>query len=329
MAQQRFLIKKETTPGTPVVTAMQNYRALRVTPGFADEGESFKGRGNRGTTARTSNIESATLSVEAPQCFNALLPVAAGVLGTPVTTQPDIPNAPTAYQHVFTLTGSGERNPVTFTSQWGDSVAAFQMAYTAFQTLTMGVQRSSLTFETSAIAREPDHTITLATVGIVDIPAVPIPSRTYDVFIDNTFAALGTTKMLRCYDMSVAVGDTWGMDTPINSAITSFADLLENEDVDYSGSAQIAFDAAGKALITDFKNGTTKFVRIQATGATIGGLIAYKLMLDFPIVIIGRGEVTTAPNSPRVVLPFNYELTPDPVGGTLINLTLINTVAAL
>lgn len=329
IAQQRFLIQREIVPGTPQVAAMRDYAALQGTPTFNDEGEPFRRRGSRGLSAYTPTMESATIAIEAPQCFNALTPVLAGVLGMPMTTQPDATVNPTVYQHVFTLLGRGERSPVTFTSQWGDSANALQMAYTAFQSLTIGVQRSALTLETSAIAREPNHTITLASTGVTVVPAKPIPSRAYDVYMDDTLAAWGTTKVLKCYDMSVSVGDTWGMDAPINSAIASFDSLLENEGVEYTGSAQLGFDAIAKAMIGTFKSGALKYTRTKATGPIISGALPYAIEIDYPILITSRGEVGTAPNSSTVILPFNYELQAEPAGDVLLRVKLTNTVATI
>lgn len=329
MQQQKFYLQRETVPGVASLDAMRDYAALKTMPSFNDENEVFRRRGSRGLAANTSLMESATVSVESPQCFNGITPVLASVLGLPVTTQPAVTTAPTAFEHVFTLTGRGERAPVTFTGQWGDSDNALQLLYLVFQSLNFGVQRSSLTFETSAIAREPDETATLVTTGITTIPAKPIPSRAYDVFMDDTEAAYGTTKMLKCYDLNVSIGDIWAMDTPINSAIASFDTLVENEDIEYTGAAQLGFNATARALIATFKAGTPKYVRIAATGPIIEGTTPYSIAFDFPIIITTRGEIGTAPNSPTVVLPFNYELTPDPSSDALITARVVNALATV
>jgi hypothetical protein len=258
--------------------------------------------------------------------------VLASIFGLPTTTTPDATNAPTARQHVFTLMGRGARNPVTFTAQWGLGSAAIQFAYFLFNTLTMGAQRSELTFETSAFSRDGDETITLATSGVTTVESVPIDPTQYDVFSDNTWAGLGVTKLLDCHEGVVSIGETWGRSSPLNSAIVSFAKALENEEVEYGGNMQLAFDAVAKALIATYKAGARKFNRLQTTGPLIGtgpSTTRYGLKIDYGYVITERGEITTAPNSPEVVLPFSYELSPDPVTGKLIEVTLTNTVATV
>ena len=112
MARQRFLLQREVTPGVAVTNAMREYQGLSVAVGYNDSGDSFRSAGFRGTTARVKTNEYGDHTVDAPQDFNALLPVAASVMGAPTTTQPDAATAATAYQHVLTLTGSGDLDVV-------------------------------------------------------------------------------------------------------------------------------------------------------------------------------------------------------------------------
>lgn len=321
---QAFLIQKEATPGVPVVNAMKSYQALRVMYGYESAGTSHKGSGFRANTARVTTNEWGAHSVESPQCFNAMLPVLASVLGLPVST-PGILSA----AHVFLLKGKGKRTPVTFTGMWGDEDFAAQLAYLVFNNLGVGVQRSDLTLSTSAISRIPDDSVAMPTVGIVEVPAVPIPSRGYDMFIDDTWAALGTTKYLSNYDFQVTVGETWGQDTPINSAFQSFMRLVENESVDYTASMQVGLEPEMADLFTTFRDGVLKYFRIASTGPEIEAGVDYGFDLDFCARIIKRGQTATAPNSPIVVLPFDLEHAPDPATNNLIGVNLVNAVLAL
>jgi hypothetical protein len=308
---------------------MREYQGLSFTVGYNDSGDSFRSAGFRGTTARVKTDEYGDHTVDAPQDFNGLLPVAASVLGAPVTTQPDVTGAPTAYEHVLTLTGSGEVAPVTYTAISGNDDYAFEMNYLVFNTLDFGVQRSSLTFGTSAISRTPTEAVAIPATGVTQVSAVPVPSRNYDVYIDDTWAALGTTKYLSAYDVSAGVGATWGMDSPINSEIISFESLMENLDTDYSGEMSVGLKPANAVLFDSFTNDTQKFVRIAADGPVIAGTTRYRIQLDFSIIVTARGAVGDAPNSSTKILPFSYEFSPDNISGNLIELTIVNTVPSL
>ena len=329
MARQRFLLQKEATAGVSVTNAMKEYQGLSFSVGYNDSGDSFRSAGFRGTTARVKTDEYGDHTVDAPQDFNALLPVAASLMGEPTTTQPDAVNAATAYQHVMTLSGSGDLDPVTYTAISGNDDYAFEMNYLVFNTLDFGVQRSSLRFGTSAISRTPTEAATIPASGVTQVSAVPIPSRNYDVFIDDAWADLGTTKYLSAYDAGANIGATWGMDSPINSAIVSFEKLMENLDTDYSGAMSVGLAPANAVLFDSFQNDTQKFVRIAADGPIIGGAIRYRVQFDFCILVTSRGRVGDAPNSSTKILPFNYELSPDGTTNNLMELTLINTVPTL
>ena len=95
MVDQVFLLKKETVPGTPVTTGMQQFLGLKLMPGHNDDGDDFRASGYRTVTSHTPTDEYGTHDVTLSPDFNALLPVAASTLGTPTTTQPDAANAPT------------------------------------------------------------------------------------------------------------------------------------------------------------------------------------------------------------------------------------------
>jgi hypothetical protein len=329
MARQRFLLQREATPGVAATSAMREYIGLSASPGYNDDGESFKVAGFRGTAARIKTNEYGEWDVSAMQDFNGLLPVAASVLGEPTTTQPDVATAATAYEHVMTLTGSGDLDPVSYTAISGNDDFAFQGNYLVFNTFDMGVQRANLSFGTSAMSKTLDHTATIPATGITQVAAAPVPSRNYNVYIDDTWADLGTTKYLSCYDASVAVGATWEMDSPINSEIISFESLMENLDTDYSGEMSVGLKPSAVALFDSFQDDTKKFVRIAADGPIIGGAVRYRVQLDFSIIVTSRGRVGDAPNSSTKILPFSYDLSPDDVSGNLIELTLTNTVASL
>lgn len=322
---QQFLIQRETVPGTPVTSAMRSYHGLKAKMGYATEGQSFRGGGYRVNTSRNTTMESGEHEIEAPQCFNALLPVIASVIGLPTSTP--LVGAPTkGATHVFRLKGRGKRTPVAFTGIYGESGEAFLLPYLVFNELEMGIQRSELKFETAAISRTPIANTTWPATGVTEVISVPINSREYDVFLDNTSATWGTTQYLTAYDFGFSIGETWGFDAPINSAFKSFAGLVENEEVDYEGSMQVGVNAAARSLLDTFSDGALKYVRIAADGPIIDGTDRYSIQIDYVIRITSPGKVDTAPNSPTLVLPFDYELASDPDTGDAIVVTLVNSV---
>lgn len=320
-------LQRETVPGVAETDAMVRPMGLKLTPGVNTEGgTAFRATGFTVPTAYMDGDMWSTWAVEGIQDFNSLGLVAASVFGAPVTTP--VAEAPGAYRHVFTPPSSGAADLVSYTAQYGDDVMAFEAAMLVFQALTIGVERGNLTLSSNAISRLFDENATLATTGVTDMPAISIPPTGYNVYADDTWAALGTTKMLACYRAEVGAPDKYTPDAPINSEIAGFESLVQNVEIDYSSNWTFGLDAVAKALITTFKTGAVKFLRLAADGPIIGGTTRYGIILDTCTRITSLGSIGQAPGSPTIVLPFDGTLMHDPVSNKFAELTLINTTAS-
>lgn len=328
VVNQTFHIQKETTPGTAATNAMNRVHGLRVRPGYTDEGEAFRAEGFKMPTAWIQNNEMGAPTVESIQDFNALTWVLCGAFGAPTTTTPS--GATNARQHAYTLSPNGADTLASFTGIWGDSTQAVKMTHLVFQSLQIGVQRGgALSLTTSALSREPETGASIPSSGTTEVPAQPIPARTWDIYADDTWANLGTTKLLAAYEGQITFGDKYTPDYVINSAVTSFDSLIEAENTAYDGTLRAGFDATAIALINTFKTGAMKFLRFEAEGPTIEDSTKYKITIDLAVRITQRGEISSAPNSPAVSLPFTFQIMPDTVSGKAAAATLINTVTAL
>lgn len=322
---QKTLIKKETTPGVANVTAMQQFTALGLRPSWVVETNKFKAQGFKLTTVTQQLAESGAWPVDGIQDFNHLGFVLHSRISNPATTTPA--GGTLSRQHVFTLASSAEDTKATYTVQFGDTSRAIQATFGVFNSLGINIQRGELGFTTSFISREPAAIASVATVGVTVVPAAPTAGRQFDVFADNTWAGLGTTKLLAAYEGSIDLGDKFAMDTPINSAVTSYESLVEAQDQTYEGMLRLGFDATAEGMITTYKNSALKFIRLLATGPIIEAAITYKAQFDMCIQIDQPGEVDQFGNG-TLVLPFNFSIVPDPVTGNSIVATLVNTVLA-
>lgn len=328
IANAKNYIQAETTAGTAATNAMKNLSAMKFRPGWTDNATPFNGGSSKVPTSIMLGDSVGAISVDGIQDFNNLGFAYASRIAKPVTTQPDAVTAATAYQHVFTLNPDGEDTKNTYTVIWGDSDQALQALYAVFNSLGIQIQRGQLQFTTAMLSREPTAGATIPSSGVIDVAAAPISAVKYDVFCDDTWDDLGTTKLARIYEANLDLGDKYQADSPINSAITSFDSLLEAEDQSYAFNPRVALDAVAAGLVSTFKAGAFKFWRILCTGPVIGGAITYSHQLDFCTLITGRGEVGAAPNSPRITLPLTTVLAKDPTGGKSLEATLVNTVAA-
>lgn len=328
MIAQGLYLKKESTPGTAETTGMQRFLGLKMRPGWNVETEQFRAEGYKMVTANQILQETGQHTVEAIQDFNAMTPILASVLSYGGATQPDSINAPDAYEHTFELKPRAEDTLTTFTAIYGDSSQALQMVYLVFNSLTFGVQRGSLTLETSAISKAPTTGASLPLTP-TEVPAVPVPATAYDVYVDDTWSDAGTTQAKAVYDASLTIGDKRVPVAPIDSTVGAFATLLEGEDIDFSGAMTLGFDADAVSMISSFRAGEEKIIHLAAQGPEIASGVSYGIEITASVKIGSVGEIGAAPNAPVVSLPFEFFLTPESVSGNVLEVTLTNTVSTL
>lgn len=318
-------IQKEATPGTALITAMRRLTAIGMRPSWNVDTNDFRAQGYKAPTVIQTLMESGSWEVDGIQDFNHLgFPLSSRV-ATPVTTTPA--TGVLARQHVFSLVANAEDTKNTYTAQFGDSLRGVQASYGVFDTFGVNIQRASLGFDTSFISRTPAVIGAIATAGVTTVAASPTAARKFDIWSDATWAALGTTQLLAAYEGNLDLGSKFAMDTPINSAVTSYESLLEAEDQSYEGMLRLGFDATAAAMVTTYETGALKFFRIKALGPLIETTIYYSLQLDFCASIRSPGALETYSNG-ILTLPFDFAIVPDPTTGNMFVATLVNTILA-
>lgn len=327
MSNQVFLIQPEVTPGTPVTNAMKRVLAMKATPGWDPQGgESFTPSGHKVPVVYVPGPRTAKWGIDMIGCYNALGVPAKCVLGTPVTTTPA--GGTTSKQHVFTPAAAAADAKNAYTGQWGEaSKGAVQGSFLVFQELSPTIDEyGKFGVTTSAISKDLDETVSLATTGVTDMPVVVIDPLKLDVFVDDTWANLGTTKAQAAYKFGATNPTKYALDQPINSQTNGFADIAENSDIGYAVSFMLGFDAAGRTMVGKWKAGQVIFLRMQSIGPLIEATIYHKMMWDYAVLLTKVGDF--GPVSGGVAaMPFEGIMIKDPTSGFFQQLTLINKLA--
>lgn len=333
IATQRLLLQKEVTPGTAVTNAMKEVLGLRVMPGYGVEGDSYKASGFKVPTSYVKNSEVGTHTVETIQEFNAFTYVATGAFGAPTST--GVTDAVgDATEHVYTLDANGADTKATFTMIYGDATQSIQATHFFFNTLGVTIQRGQLTLTTSAMSYKPTTGAAIPGSGITTVGTIPVAGRYWDVYADDSWATLGTTKLLAAYEGGIDFGDKYTPDWVINSALASFDSIIENDDLEPSANLTLGFDATAVGLLDDWDADTLKFIRLAATGPVIDETTApadinAEIEIDLCVRITQPGEFTRAPNSPAVALPFTGQVEVDPTSGNAAAARIVNLLTAL
>jgi hypothetical protein len=261
----------------------------------------------------------------------------------------------------FTLTYAGQ---TTSPIQWNAAASAVQSALIALSnigpldvtaaggplpatpvTITFGGALAqtdvALITDTSSLTggTTPDAAVAQTTAGSVpaDIAQAPMPSTMWDIYIDDTWAGLGTTKYGGAYVFNPQFGDKYEEDAPLNSSIESFEEAIEAEEQEDTIDLTVRLGATGLSLIGSFDVGELVFVRASLSSANaaaiakgtayyIEGAIPWSCNIDLAMIVTSLGTIETAPNSSVQVLPLSGVIAKD--GANMARLTLVNTVLA-
>lgn len=324
---QGFLIQRETTPGVAAINAMKRYLGLRVTSfGYDVTKEQHRAAGYKVQTGEDTLTELGAIGLEVRQDFNALLPLLSGAFGLPTTTP--VEGATGAFEHVFEIDPRQADLLASYTAMFGDSVLALQATALAFHGLTIGVRRTALNASADAIMRKPKTGIAMPTAGVTEVPYIPVRAQAYDVYMDDTAANWGNTKLLALYATEAQFGAKYTPDWVVNSELDSYSELIENDDINYTQSLTIGFKPDAVALINHSLAGGQKFVRVATEGPPIGASgVNHAFELDTSVVFT-PGNVTSGPDAPVTVVEFNGNMQLDATSGSFARARLVNGLEA-
>jgi hypothetical protein len=213
----------------------------------------------------------------------------------------------------------------TYTMEYGSSVRAERFSFGTWDSYTRSWDRKACTLGGSLIGQQVTDPFTL-TPGTTSIENVPVLPRHIDVFLDTSFAALGTTKLLRALTTQVGLASRFGPFWSLNTANSSFAGTVETVPKG-TATLKLAADAAGMALLTTLRAGATYFLRILATGAPIYGAVNYSEQWDMAIKLGSPGGI--ADTDGMVDISWPAMLVHDQGWGRALMVTLINRTFAL
>lgn len=138
----------------------------------------------------------------------------------------------------------------------------------------------------------PAVNVTTTTPGVAPtlVPIVPVLPKQLDLYIDDTFGTLGTTKYTRAFAAALAIGGAFGgvfpMDSDNDGTYAAIADLAP----DHTLAVTLAANAQGEQF-TEMRSGLTRYARISASAAAnaIETGFTYEMDVDYAGVINAVG----------------------------------------
>lgn len=322
---QTVQIGVETTPGTSVA-ATKRLTSLSIEPSVSVEKDNFRPSGQKFQSLSILGKEWTEASLSGRATYTELQYVLSSVMNTPTITAGGAGNTG-SYTWVFAPASTGDDTPKTFTVEHGSSVRADKFTYGLVTEFGMTFSRDSIEISGSMMGRALVDSITMTASPTV-LALVPIIPTQVSVYLNDTFAAIGTTKLTRLISGDFNLGSRFGPVWVVDAANPSFITHIESEP-DLSCTLTLQADAQGMALLTQLRDGATKYLRIEAIGALIPAqtTATYKFTLDLACKVSDTGGFSDADGVYAV--EFSFIGVHDTTFGKAVSVTLVNDQAAL
>lgn len=315
----------ETTSGTTVAASKQPLGFdLRLEPAMAfDKSRSMGMILDNQVVPRQ---EWSKFTLDGFPDYNSIIYPLSGVIGAAVITTPG--GGTLSRLHTFTLSSAGSNTPKTFTIEHGDGVGATveKVGYGLFDAFGLSLSRSAeQKIKASGFGQKIDFAASF-TATPTEILTKLMVAPQLDIFADDTSGGLGTTKLTRDFAADFEIADRYAPVWPINSTLPSFAShIIKQPKITLK--LTLGNDAAGRAYVTTMRAGSTKFIRLLATGDVIESALTYSLSIDC------AAKVMAAPSNSDVdgaaTLQWEFDIVHDSGWGKGLVVAVQNVLTAL
>lgn len=300
MTERTYVVQKtqlgvETTPGT-IVAATKRMQTVSVDTEPQVTVQDFRPLGSKYMALAVEQREWVQAPLKGYPSYGDLVYLLSSVINTPVITQISDGSFPTAaYKWAFDSSNVTEDAPKTFTVEQGSSVRAHRYGYGIIRELALKFSRQTVDLTGVMLAQRLQDNVALSG-GVVDIPLVPLSAAGFDVFIDTTFGALGTTKLGRLFDGNFVLNNRYGPLWVVDSSQASWAAHVELPPT-CTFTMIVEADANGMSYLQTLRNGQTVFARVRnlsqvTVGALTGGPVAAAARVD-PAGSVAGGALNT------------------------------------
>lgn len=269
-------IGKEATPGTGVAAGkLLKYTDFTLEPTI--DTVVFKPMGSKVNSAVLPGKDYTPLSISGQGSYSEIVYLLSSLLADVTPSTVDV----NARSWLYEPTNRTENTKARYTIEQGSATRAGKATYGMVTGLEVTFNRESgVQISGSGLAQQYQDNVAL-TASPTEIEEAPILPTHLNVYVNDTFATIGTTKLTRDFNAVWRCNDIAGPVWPINSANASFA-----ADVETAPTVQMELtasaDTQGMGFLTAVRGGATKFVRLEAISTVVAGstTTVYKLWID-------------------------------------------------
>lgn len=268
----------ETTYGT-AVAADKKLQALGLNPGIQTEDDEFMPKGSKYKTLRIPNKEWVGSSLDGQPTYNEIIYPLSGILASAVVTTTGVS------VWTFTSLQSAPDAIKSFTCEVGYGSSARRSAGLVFSGLTLDWDRNGgLAMGGDVFGKAIEDAITM-TASPTLLGLIPIVAGDVEIYMNDTFGAIGTTRLARAFKATLALTGKFGplyvFSRANRTGHTSFVELAPELKL----TIEMEADAQGMSLLSKYRGGTTQYFRVEAISQTniAGGTptTPHSMVLDF------------------------------------------------
>jgi hypothetical protein len=320
---QTVQIGVEVTPGTGVA-ANKKLPSLDLSTGIKIETKRYRPMGKKFPTVVVPGKEWTEAGLSGPLTYNELVYLLSSVLGYAAPVQQ---GATTAYLWTHAPDSDGPDTVKTFTVEQGSSVRAHKFAYGFVNELELSFDRDKCELGGKIIGQALQDGITM-TASPTEIALKPVLPTHIDVYLADTQAGLaGASPLERVVSVSWKISNRFSPFYPLATASgTGFATTVEAEP-ELMCTLLMEADAAGMALLTNARAGSSKFLRIKAVGDLIASTYYYTLQIDAALKVDSVDEYSDEDGV--YAIGWNFVAADDVTWGKATEVQVTNVLTAL
>jgi hypothetical protein len=298
----------ETTPGTQVA-ANRKVPNLDIQWNPELQHETFRPPGQKYDTSAVVHGALMRGTYMGAGCFNSIVYALAGLIGATITT----PGGGTNSRNwAFVPVASGrDTNQKTYTVERGDAAAAQVSTFTQISSFKLEASRQSVKYNGNVFGRLASDGNTL-TASPTLITARPVAAPQIKVYVDTTWAGIGTTLVTDAYAFSLDIGEKFLPFFAFDGS-TSYKDTAEQAP-DLGFGFKTAHNAQSRAWFGALAANTTYFIRAVITGPILEAAINEKIQIDI------AGRFAAAPDDDNGGV-YGYEYQFNPIYDSTFNST--------
>jgi hypothetical protein len=315
-------IGMEVTPGT-AVAATRALKSWGLTLGPSFEYDTFRPSGSKFATLVSPTKDWTEGTIDGRLTYDELIYLLSMNIGTGTMVVSGV----TGKKWTFQPNSSAPDTPLTATVERGSSVRSGRAPGLIVPSFEFTIDRDAgCTIAGSAIARAYEDGIVL-TAGATAIDPVPVLVGQVNVYMDPTFAAIGTTKLTRCRRVHFTFGSRFAPVWVLDRAQGSWVASVETEPT-CELEVTVEADATGMGLLPVLRAGSTRHLRVEALGAQIGaGPAVRSFKLDLAGKVSDGGSQDD--DGGLTVSQWTFTGVADATAGRAFAIEVINDLAAL